>query len=71
MDRRTVGVILALFFIVIAVVMAYDINSMQSALAHFEGAAKARLQLWKIATLFAGGILATITALVFIRPPST
>lgn len=69
MDRRVVGTILGVFFILVAVIMAYDINSVQRSLP-FE-AERIRLQFWKIATLFGGGILATLTAIILMRPPST
>lgn len=68
MDRRIAGAVLALFFLVVAVVMAYDLNSIQSRLPRFESEEIDRLQLWKITTLFAGGILAAVTAFVFVRP---
>lgn len=69
MVRLVAGAILASFFIVVAVSMAYDINSLQRTLGSFEDMKRAQLELWKITTLFIGGILATLTALAFLRPP--
>lgn len=67
-DRRVAGAVLALFFVVVSVVMAYDLNSMQRSFGGV-GAERVQLQLWKIVTLFAGGILATVIAFVFMRLP--
>jgi len=67
--RLYVGAILSAFFIVVAVSMAYDINTLQRSLAALEDARRTRLELWKVTTLFAGGILATLTALAFFRLP--
>ncbi len=55
-DRKLVGLLVAGFILVAAVIMAFDLARMQAASPL--RSEMVQLQVWKISTLFVGGMLA-------------